>query len=144
MGWRKAEEAGLRVLENPDGRYPDPYLELLRLGVQHTGDRLVVTLYLAGGVVTGQIITLDEWEKRILREIKQQSSGVRNSAGGPMGVLDERADEQETDRSDADSPFVHLRDALYRRSGCEPLNVPTWRGPIAAITGWSVGEPPAA
>ncbi|MQS17598.1 hypothetical protein F7Q99_36785 [Streptomyces kaniharaensis] len=143
MGWRDAAQASLRALENRDGRHPDPYLELLRLGVQHTEESVVVTLFLPGATVTGTVITLDEWELRTLRELKERSSGVRRVAGEAMQALDDRAQEQRTARPDTDSPFVHLRDVTYR-SGCDQFSVRTWRGPAAGISGWTVGEPTPA
>ncbi|MFJ5122358.1 hypothetical protein [Kitasatospora sp. NPDC088548] len=139
MGWRDAARVSQQVLENRDSRYPDPYLELLRLGVQHTKEEVVVTLFFAGATVTGAVITLDEWERRTLRELKKHSSDVPRVAAEAMQALDDRAEEQRTARPDTDSPFVHLHDATYR-SGRDHFAVRTWRGPITGILGWTVGE----
>ncbi|MEV4560048.1 hypothetical protein AB0K51_24075 [Kitasatospora sp. NPDC049285] len=140
MGWKDAAAAAERALENREARHPDPYLELLRLGVQHTDEAVQVTLIVPGAIVTGRIVTLDQWEHLMLKQLKQQSSALRNVAGNAMGALDDRASEQERPRPDEDSPFIHLRDVTYRASGVE-VPLPTWRGPITGLVGWTVGTP---
>ena len=140
MRRQDAATAGLRALENQGGRHPDPYLELLRLGTEASRDTVVVTLFLAGATVTGTVITLDQWERLVLKELKQQATGVRDVVGGAMKVLDQRAQDQDGERPDADSPFVHLRDVTYRAGG-DRFTISTWRGPISGISGWAVGEP---
>ena len=57
-----------------------------------------------------------------------------------MGELDDRASKQRQPRPDEDSPFVHLRDVIYR-AGSNEMSLPTWRGPVTNITGWTVGNP---
>ncbi|MFD8705101.1 hypothetical protein ACFV1W_21205 [Kitasatospora sp. NPDC059648] len=39
-----------------------------------------------------------------------------------------------------DRRFLRLRDVTYRSGRATPT-LPTWRGPVAAVSGWTLGEP---
>ncbi|MFJ6770955.1 hypothetical protein ACIQOV_08305 [Kitasatospora sp. NPDC091257] len=56
-----------------------------------------------------------------------------------IGHLDNAADEGWR-RREADRRFLHLRDVTYR-SGRTTHALPVWRGPVVAVSGWTLGQP---
>ncbi|MFI6448525.1 hypothetical protein [Kitasatospora sp. NPDC050543] len=142
MSWKEAVQSVLRVLVDQGTKYPDPYLELLRVGVEHDdidANDVTVTLVLDGAIVTGTVVSLDVWERLFLRQLDDHDSNLRRATKTALGHLDDTADEGRRRREPA-RPFLHLRDVTYR-SGRSTHILPTWRGPIDAISGWTLGGP---
>ncbi|MGW3168023.1 hypothetical protein ACWC9Q_35680 [Streptomyces sp. NPDC001142] len=140
MSWRDAVQPALRMLLQPETRL-DPHLEILRLGAEHDdieADDIVLTLALGGALVTGTLVSTDTWERLHLRQLGDHDDTLRRVVRHAVGHLDEATEKRR--RRDIDHRFLHLRDATFR-SGRTAYALPTWHGPISAVSGWTLGEP---
>ncbi|WP_158845665.1 hypothetical protein [Streptomyces sp. NRRL WC-3742] len=120
----------------------DPHLELLRLGAEHpdvAAEDITVTLVLDGALVTGTVISTEAWERLHLARLGEQDYDLRRVAKEALAHLDD-AVEQGRRRRGPDRRFLHLRDVTVR-SGQSAYALPTWRGPVAAVGGWTLGGP---
>ncbi|MFI9332619.1 hypothetical protein ACIGZJ_34440 [Kitasatospora sp. NPDC052868] len=66
------------------------------------------------------------------------SYDLRRAVGTARDRIEENGDKGR--RLPPDSRFLHLRDVTYR-DGRSTHTLPTWRGPVAAVSGWTLGEP---
>jgi hypothetical protein len=125
--------------------YVDPHLELLRLGVEHreiAAETIVVTLAVDGALVTGTMVSAEAWEDLHIRQLGHADYyGLRKVVREVLGHLDQAVEDNRRRRRD-DPRFLHLRDVRVR-SGRIVNTLPTWRGPISAISGWTLGIPNA-
>ncbi|MFJ4672838.1 hypothetical protein [Kitasatospora purpeofusca] len=137
MGAKEAAQQVLRVLLGQDAHH-DPYLELLRLGAasEHIESEVVVTLIVPGGLVTGTIVPAAAWEEKFLRGLDDYD--LRRAVGAARDRIEENRDNGR--RLPPDARFLHLRDVTYR-DGRASHTLPLWRGPVAAVSGWTLGEP---
>ncbi|MFF2549100.1 hypothetical protein ACFVUY_41965 [Kitasatospora sp. NPDC058063] len=122
--------------------HPDPYLELLRVGVEHqdVAEDVVVTLAVDGTLVTGTVIPAGAWEDLYFRQVADADYyGMRKVLREVIGHLDQAVEDGRRRRAD-DPRFLHLKDVTVR-SGRSARRLPAWRGPLAAVSGWSLGEP---
>ncbi|MBD0695821.1 hypothetical protein BG452_04425 [Streptomyces sp. CBMA123] len=129
------------MLLQPDAQL-DPHLEMLRLGAEHEDIEardIVVTLALGGALVTGTLVSTDTWEYLHLRQLGDHDDTLRRVVRHAIGHLDDAA-ENGRRRREVDRRFLHLRDVTYR-SGRTTHTLPTWRGSISAVSGWTLGEP---
>ncbi|KDN80505.1 hypothetical protein [Kitasatospora cheerisanensis] len=141
MSWRDAVPLALRMLLQKDSRV-DPHLEILRLGVEHedvAARDITVTLVLDGALVTGTVISTDTWERLYLRQLGDQDDTLRRVVRDAVGHLDSAADTGRR-RREIDQRFLHLRDVTHQ-AGRTRHTLALWRGPIAAVGGWSLGRP---
>ncbi|MGW7582786.1 hypothetical protein ACWGKU_29305 [Kitasatospora sp. NPDC054768] len=141
MSWRDAVQPALRVMLQGEA-YPDPYLELLRVGAEHreVAEAVVVTLAVEGALVTGTVIPAGAWEDLYFRQIGEADYyGLRKVVREVFGHLDQAAEDGRRRRA-PDPRFLHLKDVTVR-SGRTARRLPAWRGPIAAVSGWGLGEP---
>ncbi|MFG2910916.1 hypothetical protein ACGF13_38450 [Kitasatospora sp. NPDC048286] len=141
MSWRDAVQPALRVMLQGEA-YPDPYLELLRVGVEHreVAEDVVVTLAVDGALVTGTAISASEWEDLYVRQVAEADHyGMRKVVREVFGHLDQAVEDGRRRRA-ADPRFLHLKGVTVR-SGRGVRRLPAWRGPLAAVSGWSLGEP---
>ncbi|MFE2352384.1 hypothetical protein [Kitasatospora cineracea] len=139
MAFKHAAQAVLRVLTGDRDHYPDPYLELLRLGAAHEdieAEDMEVTLVVPGGLVTGTIISPAQWEKQFVREVDDYD--LTRAIRAATGRIEDRADEGK--KQIPDRRHLHLRDVTVR-DGRARHTLPYWRGPLAAVSGWSLGRP---
>ncbi|MFF3735688.1 hypothetical protein ACFYXM_36960 [Streptomyces sp. NPDC002476] len=141
LSWGDAVQPALRMLLQPEARL-DPYLEMLRLGAEHEDIEardIVVILALGGALVTGTLVSTDTWERLHLRQLGDHDDILRRVVRHAIGHLDEAAEKRRRPR-EIDNRFLHLRDVTYR-SGRTSYALPAWRGPISAVSGWTLGEP---
>ncbi|MEU8762713.1 hypothetical protein [Streptomyces sp. NPDC048659] len=141
MSWKDAVQPALRMLLQPGPR-TDPHLEILRLGAEHEdieAENVVVTLALGGALVSGTLASTGTWERLHLRQLGDYDDTLRRVVRHAVGHLDGAAEKRRRPR-ETDQRFLHLRDVTYR-SGRTTHTLPTWRGPISAISGWTLGEP---
>ncbi|MEV8455515.1 hypothetical protein AB0467_28515 [Streptomyces sp. NPDC052095] len=141
MSWKDAVQPALRMLLQPEAR-TDPHLEILRLGVEHEdieAEGIVVTLAVGSALVTGTLASTDTWEHLHLRQLGDHDDTLRRVVRHAIGHLDEAAEKRRR-RREVDPRFLHLQDVTYR-SGRTTHTLPAWRGPISAISGWTLGEP---
>jgi hypothetical protein len=139
VGWKDAAQSVLRVLLER-GAHPDPYLELLRLGAEseHIGAAVTVTLILDGALVTGTVISPTEWEDRFLWQLQEEDNDLRRAVRVALRHLEDAAEKGR--RREPDRRHVHLGDVIYRAGRASHI-LPIWRGPVTAISGWTLGEP---
>ncbi|MFJ9846992.1 hypothetical protein ACIRYZ_42490 [Kitasatospora sp. NPDC101155] len=141
MSWRDAVPPALRMLLQRDD-HVDPHLELLRLGADNpdvAAEDITVTLVLDGALVTGTVVSTEAWERLHLGQLGDQDYGLRRVVREALVHLDDAA-EKGRRRREPDRRFLHLRDVTYR-SGRAAHTLPVWRGPVAAVSGWTLGEP---
>ncbi|MEU8927331.1 hypothetical protein AB0D10_41505 [Kitasatospora sp. NPDC048545] len=141
MSWRHAVRPALRMLLQRDD-HADPHLELLRLGAEDpdvAAEDITVTLLLAGALVTGTVVSTETWERLHLGQLRDQDYDLRRVVREALAHLDDAA-EKGRRRREPDRRFLHLRDVTYR-SGRTTHTLPMWRGPVAAVSGWTLGEP---
>lgn len=81
----------------------------------------------------------DTWERLFLGQLQDQDDDLRRAVRDAVGHLDDAADKGRR-RREPDHRALHLRDVTCR-SGRTTHALPTRRGPIAAISGWTLGEP---
>ncbi len=93
-------------------------------------------------------MALEPWQQEFLESLSEEMPPLTTEQ--VRGVVRERKEEvfAERDRDDRPNPaprYLHLRDATVH-AGEAVWQVPFWRCPIRAITGWSLGStgsPPA-
>ncbi|MEU3566775.1 hypothetical protein [Kitasatospora sp. NPDC006786] len=139
MGVREAAQSVLRVLIDRDA-HPDPYLELVRLGAEHEDieAKTKVTLIVPGGIVTGTVISPAAWEQQFVRQLQDEDHDLRRAVRTALDRVEDNADNGK--RRVLDRWHIHLRDVTIR-DGRTTHTLPTWRGPIAAVSGWTLGHP---
>ncbi|MFJ6355164.1 hypothetical protein ACIQKB_37615 [Streptomyces sp. NPDC092046] len=129
------------MLLQPDSQF-DPHLEMLRLGAEHEDIEardIVVTLASGGALVTGTLVSTETWERLHLRELGDHDDTLRKVARYAIEHRDQAAEEGRRHRK-VDRRFLHLTDVTYR-TGHASTTLPTWRGTIASVSGWTLGEP---
>ncbi|MFJ9692659.1 hypothetical protein [Kitasatospora sp. NPDC101183] len=76
------------------------------------------------------------WEDLYFRQVGEVDyHGLRKVVREVLGHLD-----RDGRRRAPDPRFLHLKDVIIR-SGRTSQSLPLWRGPIAAVSGWSLGGP---
>ncbi|MCX4682735.1 hypothetical protein [Kitasatospora purpeofusca] len=95
-----------------------------------------MTLIVPGGLVTGTIVPVAAWEEKFVRGLDDHD--LRRAVGVARDRIEENRDKGR--RLEPDSRFLHLRDVTYRDGRASHL-LPFWRGPVAAVSGWTLGEP---
>ncbi|MFI5534730.1 hypothetical protein ACIA8O_39975 [Kitasatospora sp. NPDC051853] len=141
MSWRDVVQPALRLLLQP-GAGLDPQLEVLRLGAEHEdidASDVVVTPTVSGALVTGTLVSTTTWERLHLRQLGDHDTDLQKVVRQAVGHLDSAADEGRR-RREVDRYYLHLRDVTYR-GGRSAYTLPTWRGSVTAVTGWTLGAP---
>ncbi|MFE2992455.1 hypothetical protein [Streptomyces sp. NPDC059262] len=116
----------------------DYYLHVLLRMLESDGDNSIsMTFNVNGGLVYGQMISRDSWEKRWIEEVGAAS----NFAGQVLKEVSRLRGESE-DGEKGLPRFVHLKDAVFV-SGSTRQSLGLWRGPLAQIGGWSNTTPAA-
>ncbi|MEU4118943.1 hypothetical protein AB0F71_31175 [Kitasatospora sp. NPDC028055] len=141
MSWRDAVRPALRMLLQRDD-HVDPHLELLRLGAEDpdvAAEDITITLVLDGALVTGTVVSTETWERLHLGQLGGQDYDLHRVVREALAHLDDAA-EKGRRRREIDRRFLHLRDVTYRAARTTHT-LPTWRGPVAAVSGWSLGGP---
>ncbi|MEU5877995.1 hypothetical protein [Spirillospora sp. NPDC047279] len=101
---------------------------------EHGG--LAVTLFFGGGVLTGTLIDLAQWEHLWLEAIA--TTQPRLADGLRKGLAANRAEGAASSGQEADS-FLHMKDAtLITGKATRPVEL--WRGRASAVTGWTLGR----
>jgi hypothetical protein len=125
------DEPAVTIIEPFDD---EPMLHVLASVAQTTpGFSIGVTLNVAGGVVSGELIGMSHW----FEEFQEAHPPVKAILGGFAKAFEEaRGDPEE-----AEYHFLHLRKAAIYTAGQEPLGNGGlfWRGRISQVAGWSFG-----
>ncbi|MEU8926590.1 hypothetical protein AB0D10_37655 [Kitasatospora sp. NPDC048545] len=115
MSWKKAVQAGLRVLLQQD-EHADPHLALLRLGAESPeidAKDVTITLVMDVALVTGTLVSTETWEHLHLDQLRDHDWDLRRMVKEAIGHLDETAEDGRR-RREVDRRFLHLRDVTYR------------------------------
>lgn len=119
----------------------DYYLVLLTTLLENLGEgsNLGITLNTTGGLVYGDLITHDAWEKLWISGVTEASDFVGDVFSQ---VLQARREEEAADGDDGSGPvrYLHLKNATSM-SGTDKYRVGLWRGSLAQVAGWSMGKP---
>jgi hypothetical protein len=131
------------------GLTPDNIFELL-VQVANTSEvELGVTLHVQGQVLTGKLISGETYWSETADRLRAQGAGPTKLVETLATSMDRVADEYRSsfgedepdDAGDPKSHFLHLRDArTLTPEGPVPTDGALWRGRIASIDGFSVGE----
>ncbi|PBC66279.1 hypothetical protein BX265_8341 [Streptomyces sp. TLI_235] len=97
---------------------------------------MVVTLIVPGALVTGQVMPGAVWEQVFAGELDDYD--LRRAVGTARDRIEENSDKGR--RLPPDRRFLHLRDVTVR-AGHTSYTLPFWRGPVAAVSGWTLGKP---
>lgn len=103
-----------------------------------------VTLQSNGAVISGIVISRDEWIERIVDSLRASGGGqTAEHLGQVYTDIQRRFLDEWNRRDEANLPgrarrFIHMRDVRIL-NGAE-INVPLWRGALADVTGWSLGS----
>ncbi|MFF1261737.1 MULTISPECIES: hypothetical protein [unclassified Streptomyces] len=117
----------------------DYYLHVLLRMLEADGDNSISMAFnVNGGLVYGQMISRDSWEKRWIEEVGAAST----FAGQVLKEVSRLRGESEDGDKKSLPRFVHLKDAVFV-SGSTRQSLGLWRGPLAQIAGWSNTTPAA-
>jgi hypothetical protein len=137
-------EGQIRQSADPVVTEPVPDLQLqmlVRLVEQEPEARLPVTLIIAGGLLSGDLIAHEAWKSDWARSLRD--------ADGPGAKLLERFPEQ-VDQVVAEKQghiaqrlpqWIHLSDAVTVTGAGKQVLMPLWRGRLTDVSGWSLGKP---
>lgn len=100
-----------------------------------------MTLFIGSGVISGTLISYEEWLDRWLRSMEAASKGLAQGVReGREEALAAMAANGEDPEAGGPLPhFAHLRDAKLF-TGEQQLAVDLWRGRLSEITGWMSGS----
>lgn len=128
---------------------PDNIFELL-VHVANTSDlEMGMTLHVNGQVLTGKLISGATFWAESAAELRERTAGpvevIEALASSMDRVADEYREDYGDDARDADGEpmwsFVHLRDTrTLTPEGPIPASGALWRGRLASIDGFSLGE----
>ncbi|MGW1000491.1 hypothetical protein [Streptomyces sp. NPDC002520] len=137
MSESRAESAE-PVVDGPTVVEPiyDFYLLALVKLLENLGEdsSLSMSFNVSGGLVYGQLVSRDVWEKLWLREVGQANEWVGDVLSQVASMKGEDGDEDRPVR------FVHLKQATFV-SGSTRQRLGLWRAPLAQIAGWSNSVP---
>ncbi|GAA2651270.1 hypothetical protein GCM10010400_03210 [Streptomyces aculeolatus] len=117
----------------------DVYLQALNSLLDESDDAqasIAVTLHLGGGVLHGHMISHRAWREAWLDQIHESDPAVAAFLNTALAAV-------LTDPDDPDpspEPHLHLRDVTYHH-GPESAETSLWRGPMSAVSGWSLTQP---
>ncbi|WP_407563068.1 hypothetical protein [Streptomyces sp. 184] len=117
----------------------DVYLQALNSLLDESDDphaSIAVTLHLGGGALHGHLISHRAWREAWLDQIHESDPAVAAFLNTALAALP-------TDAGDPDpsaAPYLHLRDVTYLH-GTENAETSLWRGPVSAVSGWSLTQP---
>ncbi|MFD7793657.1 hypothetical protein [Streptomyces sp. NPDC059759] len=94
-----------------------------------------MSLNVAGGMVSGLLISRATWEKRWVAEVAAADENLGEILESVVGALDEH-ENSKADSEPEPNRFVHMKDAMFI-SGSTRLDLGLWRAPMAQIAGWS-------
>lgn len=103
---------------------------------------VLLTVILGGVVVSGTVIARSEWQERITSELNSATAGFGTAFNTVLSKDIDEIDEVNTRRTNAGIPsrarrFIHMRNArLHATPG---IDLPTWRGDLSDVSGWSFG-----
>ncbi|MDQ7876572.1 hypothetical protein Q9R08_01140 [Microbacterium sp. QXD-8] len=140
--------------DDPDGYTDDDlsskdgYLDLLLsmyVGFADEGSGAIgMTLQSNGAVISGIVISRAEWIERVVDSLTASGGGqTAENLGEWYGKMQDNFLEEWNRRDAADllgraRRFIHMRDVRVLNGA--DVNLPTWRGSLADVTGWSLGS----
>ncbi|MET8212318.1 hypothetical protein ABZT51_41295 [Streptomyces sp. NPDC005373] len=127
------EGDGVLVVEPVHDYYLHVLLQMLELD---GADSISMTFNVNGGLVYGQMVNRDAWEKLWIEQVDQAS----DFAGKVLKELASLREARRDDEEDELSRFVHLKNAIFVTGGTRQ-SLGLWRGPLAQIAGWSNSTP---
>ena len=128
----------------------DLYLRMLIRVLEQDGSNrssMSITLTTNGGVVYGHLITRETWKGLWAEQMKTAvGTGVDVLATFPDDIdsgFDQAYEEEgvEPPEDDGMRYFVHLKNATILAPGANRISVPSWRGRMESVVGWSLGGP---
>lgn len=117
----------------------DVYLQALNSLLDESDDAhasIAVTLHLGGGALHGHLISHRAWREAWLNQIHESDPAVAAFLNTALGAVPTDAD----DPDPSAAPYLHLRDVTYHH-GTENVEASLWRGPMSAVSGWSLTQP---
>jgi len=125
------------------GPVPDVQLQLLvRLLDQDPRSSLPITLSIPGGPLYGDMIAHEAWKADWAKDLhRMEGAGARALADFPESV-DQVVGEMSGEEDAQSLPqWIHLRDVTLLTGALSPVTAPLWRGRLADVCGWSLGNP---
>lgn len=142
-------EAEFLRWERETTRPIDP--ELLRLvhlinALDPAGAEIGITLHIKGCLVSGMLIPIAQYYRLLIRGFTERLSEHSSQEAGEgfaefyRPSLEAIVDNRERDEPLAPPRHIHLRHAQTYLGGQEPFTQPVWRGRLAEVDAWSVGN----
>jgi hypothetical protein len=111
-----------------------------------------VTLYMGGSVVSGMLISTAQFYRLLIKTITDESTMSHHSDRAAaqsfadffrpqLANVEKEVNESRASKTPPPTPrHIHLRHAQTFVSGAEPLTQAVWRGRLASVDGWSIGN----
>ncbi len=137
-----------RIEEPPTVVEPVPDLQLqllVRLLDQDPSSSLPITLHTPSGLLYGELIAHEAWKDSWASGLRQmEGSGAQLLARMPEAV-DQTLTEMHGENAPRALPqWLHLRDVTCITGAATPVTSALWRGRLADVVGWSLGNPDQA
>lgn len=126
-----------------DGRNVDPLLQSIINTSNRTGNNHAFTFTVGGNLVSGILISANEYYDQLAIEFSSQFETENGSAESvKFKILKLKQNPTDIDENAPAVQFVHLREAEVFTSNGLPIapGGVLWRGKISSIDGWNVGR----
>ncbi|MBT2508530.1 hypothetical protein J7I98_22095 [Streptomyces sp. ISL-98] len=125
----------------------DVYLQSLIMILNEVGDEArmsSIVLQTAGGMVRGTLISFSAWTKAWGDQLRAASGNAAPLVAELDQWIDNAYAELNAEHGDCPSDglpsYLHLADVTIVLPDGNKLTAPLWRGPVHAVTGWTLGQ----
>lgn len=129
----------VHVKQSWEGRGVDPLLQWLVDVTNRSNKSFVITLTVGGNLVSGVLISLDEYLDEWAAQISTQISHQDSALTVKDKVLSWKVDETQEQPA---AQLIHLKDAEVFTSNGKPIapGGVLWRGKISSVDGFNLGR----
>ncbi|GAA2975546.1 hypothetical protein [Streptomyces fulvorobeus] len=122
--------------------FPDLQLQLLiQLLDRELRSSLPITLNVPSGVLYGDIIGHEAWKAEWARTLRQVEGEAANLIAEFPETVDQGIKEMRAGDDTQLPRWIHLRDATLVVGSVNTVSMPLWRGRLADVSGWGLGQP---
>ncbi|MFD3654776.1 hypothetical protein [Streptomyces sp. NPDC058620] len=121
---------------------PDLQLQLLiQLLDRELRSSLPITLNVPSGVLYGDIIGHEAWKSEWARSVRQAAGDAANLIAEFPETVDQGIKELRAEDDSQLPRWIHLRNATLVVGAVNSVSMPLWRGRLADVSGWGLGQP---
>ncbi len=132
---------------SPKDIYLDTLLNFYAGSTDQSDGGIGITLQSNGSIVSGIVISRKAWIEATLNSFAAAAGKEMGDAVGfVFKLINDKQIEKYKKRDDAKLPagrrnFIHMKDVHVTVGGAnDHYALPTWRGSLADVTGWSLGS----